>query len=189
MNLYEKLATARVELQEMGLRKSGKNTFAKYDYFELGDMMPPINRLMAKYKMLGVCSFHDDYATLSIFDAEKPEDVIVFKSPMSTAELKGCHPVQNLGAVETYTRRYLWTAAFEIVECDALDATTGSKQTDDDPLGTGEVKHLSQRGDVCEACGTVLTNAQAVLAKKYAKDFGERLLCADCRAKEDLDAK
>jgi hypothetical protein len=30
-----------------------------------------------------------------------------------------------LGAVQTYLRRYLWTNAFEIVEHDALDATTG----------------------------------------------------------------
>ena len=186
MNIYEKLALARVELQDMGLKKSGKNTFAKYDYFELADIMPPINRIMAKYKMLGLCSFNEDYATLSIFDAEKPEDVIVFKSPMSTAELKGCHPVQNLGAVETYTRRYLWTAAFEIVEADALDATTGSKQTDDDPLGTGDVKHLPPRGEKCQGCGAVLTTAQVTLAKKYAKDYGGRLLCADCRAKEDF---
>lgn len=187
MNIYEKLALARVELQSKGLRKSGKNTFAKYDYFELADMLPSINELMAKYKMLGVCSFHEDYATLSIFDAEKPDDVIVFKSPMSTAELKGCHPVQNLGAVETYTRRYLWTAAFEIVECDALDSTQGRPtQTDDDPLGTGNPKHLPQRGDKCEKCGTPLNNNQVMLAKKYAKDFGGRLLCVDCRAKEDL---
>lgn len=182
MNLYEKLALARVELQEMGLHKSGKNTFAKYDYFELGDMMPAINKLMAKYKMLGVCSFFADMATLSIFDAEKPEDVIVFKSPLSTAELKGCHPVQNLGAVETYTRRYLWTAAFEIVECDALDATQGrpTKQTDDDPLGTGGVQHLPQRGNNCEVCGTALTNSQKTLSMgKYKK-----LLCPACQEKE-----
>jgi hypothetical protein len=45
---------------------------------------------------------------------------------MSRAELKGCHEVQNLGAVQTYLRRYLWTTAMEIVEHDALDATTGS---------------------------------------------------------------
>jgi hypothetical protein len=44
---------------------------------------------------------------------------------MSSAALKGCHDVQNLGAVQTYLRRYLWTNAFEIVEHDALDATTG----------------------------------------------------------------
>ncbi len=30
-----------------------------------------------------------------------------------------------MGAVETYQRRYLWVAALEIVEHDALDATTG----------------------------------------------------------------
>jgi hypothetical protein len=33
--------------------------------------------------------------------------------------------VQNLGAVQTYLRRYLWTNCFELVEHDALDATTG----------------------------------------------------------------
>jgi hypothetical protein len=34
--------------------------------------------------------------------------------------------VQNLGAVQTYIRRYLWVTAMEIVEHDALDATTGN---------------------------------------------------------------
>jgi hypothetical protein len=36
--------------------------------------------------------------------------------------------VQNLGAVQTYLRRYLWTNAFEIVEHDALDATMGKDE-------------------------------------------------------------
>jgi hypothetical protein len=43
---------------------------------------------------------------------------------MGSAALKGCHEVQNIGAVETYQRRYLWVTAMEIVEHDALDATT-----------------------------------------------------------------
>ena len=34
--------------------------------------------------------------------------------------------MQNIGAVETYQRRYLWVTAMEIVEHDALDSTTGS---------------------------------------------------------------
>ena len=42
---------------------------------------------------------------------------------MSEAQLKGCHPVQNLGAVETYIKRYLYQNCFEIVENDALDET------------------------------------------------------------------
>jgi hypothetical protein len=52
---------------------------------------------------------------------------IVITSPFGSAALKGCHEVQNIGAVETYQRRYLWVAAMEIVEHDALDATTGRK--------------------------------------------------------------
>lgn len=37
---------------------------------------------------------------------------------MSRAALKGCHEVQNLGAVQSYLRRYLYMAAFDIGECE-----------------------------------------------------------------------
>jgi hypothetical protein len=42
---------------------------------------------------------------------------------MAEANLKGTHPIQNLGAVETYSRRYLYVTALEIVEHDALDSS------------------------------------------------------------------
>jgi hypothetical protein len=54
---------------------------------------------------------------------------------MGSAALKGCHEVQNIGAVETYQRRYLWVAALEIVEHDALDATTGKDKIVHRPTG------------------------------------------------------
>jgi hypothetical protein len=47
---------------------------------------------------------------------------------MGSASLKGCHEVQNIGAVETYQRRYLYTTAMAIVESDALDATTAKEE-------------------------------------------------------------
>jgi hypothetical protein len=47
---------------------------------------------------------------------------------MADANLKGCHPIQNLGAVETYNRRYLWVTAMEIVEHDALDSSEPIKE-------------------------------------------------------------
>lgn len=188
MNIYEKLALARVELQELNLRKSGRNNFAKFNYFELSDILPPINRIMAKYKMLGVCSFTSEEATLTIFDAEKPDNWVVFRSPQAEADLKGCNDIQKLGGAETYQRRYLWMMAFEIVEQDEFDAMVG-KQTDDDPIGAGvPAPPIAPREDVCQGCGTVMTKAQLTLAKKYAADYSGRLLCADCRAKEDLDA-
>ena len=61
-------------------------------------------------------------AELQIINIETPEEVVTFTSPMAESNLKGCHPIQNLGAVETYNRRYLYVSALEIVEHDALDS-------------------------------------------------------------------
>jgi hypothetical protein len=133
VSVYKKLQAARIKLQNTKLTKSGKNKFAGYEYFELGDFLPAIQNICHEAGLCGVVSYTNDLAYLNIYDVET-NDCIVFTSPMSRAELKGCHDVQNLGAVQTYLRRYLWTAAFEIVEHDALDATTGSVKPEPKPL-------------------------------------------------------
>lgn len=122
MNVYEKLQKARLDLQSKEMTKSGHNKFAGYKYFELGDFLPEINRLFAELKLCSTVSFGKELAELKIVNAEKPEEVITFTSPMADANLKGCHPIQNLGAVETYSRRYLYVTALEIVEHDTVDA-------------------------------------------------------------------
>lgn len=121
MNIFEKLNKAKLALQSGGLKKSGRNDFAKYDFFELSDLLPTIIRLENELKFFCQVMFDKDIATLKISDAEKPEDVIIYTSPMSSASLKGMHEVQNLGAVQTYIKRYLYVNAFEIVESDAVD--------------------------------------------------------------------
>lgn len=126
MNIYEKMQEARVKLHEVDMKKSGNNKFVGYQYFELGDFLPHITRIFAELKLFSMIGFDDQMATLTIVNAEKPEEAVVFTSPMSTAALKGCHDVQNLGAVQTYLRRYLYVNALEIVEHDPLDATTGN---------------------------------------------------------------
>lgn len=122
--VYKKLQTARIKLQSMTLKKSGHNKFAGYQYFELGDFLPTINEIFHSLGLCSVVSFDNELATLKIVDVETG-GMIRFTSPMAEAQLKGCHPIQNLGAVETYQRRYLYVTALEIVEHDALDATTG----------------------------------------------------------------
>lgn len=124
MSVYKKLNKARKMLHEVPLKKSGHNKFAGYYYFELGDFLEPALKIFDEVGLCGVVSFGKEAATLTVHDLDTG-DKIVFESPMSSADLKGCHAVQNLGAVETYERRYLWVAALEIVENDILDATTG----------------------------------------------------------------
>lgn len=127
MSVYKKLQDARIKLQNTELRKSGHNKFAGYKYFELGDFLPAIQGICAQMGLCGVVSFNHEMAFLQIIDTEDGTS-IMFTSPMSSAALKGCHDVQNLGAVQTYLRRYLWVNAFEIVEHDALEAVTGKDE-------------------------------------------------------------
>lgn len=124
MTIYEKLAEARTRLN---VKKSGRNNFAKYGYFELADFLPEINLLAKELGFVCLVSFDAEKATMTIKDATG-EGEIIFTSPMSTAELKGCHAVQNLGAVQTYLRRYLYQTAFEIVEAEQLDALPLDRQ-------------------------------------------------------------
>lgn len=128
MTVYAKLNEARTAFHALKLEKTGHNKFAGYDYFELGDFLLPAMRVLAEHGLCAVVSFEKDTATMRIVDVAKPDDCIVITSPMGSAALKGCHEVQNIGAVETYQRRYLWVAAMEIVEHDALDATTGKEK-------------------------------------------------------------
>ena len=135
MGVHKKLMAARMSLQEAPLKKSGHNKFAGYSYFELGDFIPTITEIFYNIGLCGVVSFDKDLATLCITDTDDGSQ-IVLTSPMADANLKGCHPIQNLGAVETYTRRYLWVSAMEIVEHDALDSSPPVKEEKQAPIIT-----------------------------------------------------
>lgn len=125
MSVHKKLMQARVKLQGTEMKKSGLNKFAGYSYFELGDFIPHIQNIFNNVGLCGVVSFDATHATLCITDTEDGSQIVV-SSPMAEANLKGAHPIQNLGAVLSYQRRYLWMTAMEIVEHDILDASSGS---------------------------------------------------------------
>lgn len=121
MSVHKQLMLARVKLQSVEMKKSGKNSFQGYSYFELGDFIPHIQTIFNDVGLCGVVSFNTEYAQLCITDVNDGT-VIVITSPMAEANLKGAHPIQNLGAVLSYQRRYLWMAALELVEGDAVDS-------------------------------------------------------------------
>lgn len=181
-NIYSKMQKARCEFQEKPLKKSGHNKFAGYHYFELGDFLPTINSLLEKYNLCSNISFDNDMATLTIVNAENTDEKLVFTSPMSNANLKGCHDVQNLGAVQTYLRRYLWVNAFEIVESDGLDATTGK---DDKPSKT---KANVNAAKIMKLIETKYVNEVAVqqhVKSAYGVDSYDKL--SDKQAKELIE--
>lgn len=126
-NLFEKIQNVRNDLQKANIKKTGKNTYAGYEHFELADFLKPLNELMSKYQMTAIPSFTSDLATLTAINCEDTTERFTITSPFSSASLKGCHEVQNIGAVETYQRRYLYQAMFDIAESDSLNALQGKK--------------------------------------------------------------
>lgn len=156
MSVYSKLQQARILLQNSPMKKSGLNKFAGYSYFELGDFLPQVNQIFFDLELCGVTQFTTDLATLTVVDTEDNSE-IKFSSPMADAPLKGCLPIQNLGAVQTYQRRYLYVAALEIVEHDAVDRVTSPGK---------ELKHTPNDG-----AGDSLTNDR----KDYVTDLAREL--------------
>lgn len=123
-NIYSKLNQARIDLKDLKLPKSGDNQGFKY--YELGDFLPAILDLEAKYKFMTKLDLVDDEAVLSIVNIEDPKDFIQFRSPLSEAKLPKGQPIQNLGATITYMRRYMLMTAFEIAESDIVDSVKRS---------------------------------------------------------------
>ena len=143
MSVYAKLMQARMMLHSKEIKKSGRNTFANYSYMELADFLIPTQTIFAEVGLCGLVSFTADIASLTLIDIEDGSQHVI-TSPMGSAALKGCHEVQNIGAVEAYQRRYLWMAALEIVEHDAIDGAapikTGKPPVNQDAGGTDNPK-------------------------------------------------
>ena len=120
MTVYKKLQQARTDFLSADIKKSGKNKFAGYEYFELGDFVPSINQIFNKIGLCGVVRFTTEQATLTVYDTEDGTS-IEFVSPMVFASNPKGQAIQDLGSTHTYMRRYLWLLAADIVEHDSVD--------------------------------------------------------------------
>lgn len=128
MNIYQKIAKVRVDLQNLNIKKTGNNKFANFDYFTLEDILPTINKLMKDNGLLSMFSMGTINSSLVIVNVDDPNEMVTFECPNADADIKGCTPVQCLGGEITYLKRYLYLNAFEIVEGDVLDALVGTDQ-------------------------------------------------------------
>ena len=145
MSVYQKLNQARTKFHTLKLKKSGLNKFQGYSYFELADFLIPALEVLAETGLCAFISFGKELATMTITDIDDGS-FIAITSPMEKADMKGNQPIQNLGAVETYTRRYLWVTALEIVEHDALDSSKPLTEEGVSKKGQGPV--ITPRGGI-----------------------------------------
>lgn len=119
LNLYQKLQKSRVEIQNKKIKKTGKGY--NFEYFELNDILPPINEVCYKNGLTTEFHYSNEIAKLLVIDSDKPEKYIEFSTPVEVATLQKTSAMQNIGATQSYCRRYLYMMAFEIAETDLID--------------------------------------------------------------------
>ena len=141
-SLNESIISIRVKLQNTKIKKSGKNKFAGFDYFELADFLPKLNELMLEENINDRFYIKDDYATLEI---QKGEEIatytmpfVLFDTPLTFKKDKNgnllkdkngeyiqvasMQDIQYLGALNTYYKRYLYLNAFGITDGEIIDS-------------------------------------------------------------------
>lgn len=141
-NVFAKLQKAREELSKMNFKKSGRNTFSKYDYFELKDILPSITQRCSENGIVPIFNFGKESASLIIKDTESDGNII-FTMPSEISPLKGCNAIQSIGGALTYAKRYLYMNAFEIAEND-LTEEDGDEKDARDPISNVHVKVIQK---------------------------------------------
>ncbi len=129
-NLNESIIKIRVDLQNSKLKKSGKNKFAGFDYFELADFLPRLNELMLQESINDRFYIKDDYAVLELLKGEEKQEYtmpfVMFEVPMNKGGIPSMQKIQYLGALNTYYKRYLYLNAFGITDGEIIDSMDNS---------------------------------------------------------------
>lgn len=134
-NLNESIIQVRVDLQNSKVKKTGKNKFAGFDYYELADFLPKLNELMLQYGINDRFTIEDDKAMLTLIKGEESQSYsipfVIFETPINLKknektgeirEVKSMQDIQYLGALNTYYKRYLYLNAFGITDGEVIDS-------------------------------------------------------------------
>lgn len=118
-SVMKKLQKSRVDWQSKPRKKSGFNKFQNFKYFVLKDILPTVNEIFNKNGLYSQYNLTKDYAELIITDSTTG-DYLTYKIPVQKLD----NPtMQNIGAINTYSKRYLYMNALEIEEDeDELDS-------------------------------------------------------------------
>ena len=130
LNVYGKLLEARKRFLESGIKKEGVNRYAEFKYFRLDEIIPIKQTIFRDLGLADVISFTPDKAVLTICNVDKPEEVIYFESQLAPDESLIKNPIQKVGAIQTYVRRYLYMLALDIIESDAIEVVTDKPDED-----------------------------------------------------------
>ena len=125
ISLNESIIKIRVKLQSSNLKKSGKNKFAGFEYFELADFLPKLNELMEEEGINDIFTINENVAKLTLIKGEESQEYTLpfyrFNTPLNKNGGQSMQDIQYLGALNTYYKRYLYLNAFGITDGEVID--------------------------------------------------------------------
>ena len=126
LNLNESIIKIRVELQNSKIKKSGKNKYAGFEYYELGDFLPKLNELMLEENINDLFTIENDEVKLVLMKGEEKQEYKmpfrIFETPLTKDGKQSMQDIQYLGALNTYYKRYLYLNAFGITDGEVIDS-------------------------------------------------------------------
>ena len=159
-SVMKKLQKSRVDWQSKPRKKSGFNKFQNFKYFVLKDILPTVNEIFNKNGLYSQYNLTKDYAELIITDSSTG-DYLIYRIPVQKLD----NPtMQNIGAINTYSKRYLYMNALEIEEDeDELDSQDLEKTEEVKPTKLSKEELIKK---ISEALGETKLNTWLKTSKK-----------------------
>lgn len=127
--IYNKIQKGKKIFLEAGIKPTGRNSFQKYNYFEMKDIEHTLLRVCEELQISTRFVFSSTSANLIIRDEEDGIEVY-YSLPLPEVKVvdDARKAMQEIGSIQTYAMRYLYIQAFEIVVTDTID-NNWSKQS------------------------------------------------------------
>ena len=127
--LLQKTQTAKECFLNSGIKPTGYNSYQKYNYFSLDDIVPEVVKICCKLGLATQFKFTRDCGKLIVIDLEtgcKQVFTTPLPAPTNNKATEQCKEIQ---AIQTYSRRALYLQWLEIVEVNSIELeNTSTKQ-------------------------------------------------------------
>lgn len=174
--IFEKVMKARLNFQNAEIKKSGRNTFQNFTYFELDDIIPTATRICNDLKLFTMTTILETEAIMNIIDWETGENIeFRVALPHFPNETNANKSMQGAGARITYARRYLYLVFLDIVQEDKINKNLGKPK--------GNVR----RSSVKKAKVSVDTVISSEQMHELRGDAGLNIALNNIQAKSDGD--
>ena len=127
--LLQKTQTAKEQFLSSGIKPTGYNSYQKYHYFSLDDIVPAVVKICCELGLATQFKFTKECGKLLVIDLETGcKQVFTTPLPVPTNN-KATEQCKEIQAIQTYSRRALYLQWLEIVEVNSIELeNTSTKQ-------------------------------------------------------------